>query len=254
MQTEVLNEYQRAAAQDRSDRLVLSHLPLVKHIIGRLIGTLPSGTDLENLESAGVLGLVEAAAKFDPGRNTQFKTFAYLRIKGAILDELRRNSAFPQQALKRMAAIRHAANSLPPPVAIADLARESGLTEDEVADTLAAMRFQRMKSWELASRSEETGPASPERSPDETVSLSEQIGLLTDAIEALPERQRLLVTLYYREDLRLKEISTIVGLSPSRISRLLTAALLQLRECIRVRSHPAADRLLAAMDEGPCFA
>src|SRR5437867_138522 len=149
---ELINEYRRAAEQARRDQLVLSHLPLVKHIVGRLLGELPPGVDLENLESAGGVGLVEAAAKCDPQRNTQFKTFAFLRVKGAILDGLRRNSMFPQQVLERIAAIRRASRQLAAPASIGELARETGLSEDEVSDTLLAIRIGRMRSWEEVSR------------------------------------------------------------------------------------------------------
>ena len=93
-----IQAYQRQADQQKRDELIVAHpAPLVKHVIGRLVGGLPAGReDVENLESAGVLGLVEAAAKYDPTRNAQFKTFAYMRVRGAILDELRRNSPLPQ--------------------------------------------------------------------------------------------------------------------------------------------------------------
>src|SRR3954468_19204042 len=106
--TEALNEYQKAAEQQRRDRLVLTHLPLVRHVLGRLIGELPPGIDRENLEAAGVLGLVEAAAPCAPARGSSFKTCAYRRVRGAILDELRRNSVFPQQVLERIGAVRRA--------------------------------------------------------------------------------------------------------------------------------------------------
>src|SRR5262245_61098490 len=102
--------------QQVRDELIVSHLPLVKHVIGRLIGELPPGVDIENLESAGVLGLVEAAGRFDPTQNAQFKTFAFLRIRGAILDELRRASPLPQHMLERVSRIRKAYRTLPAPV------------------------------------------------------------------------------------------------------------------------------------------
>jgi len=106
MSGSTIHPYQRQAEKNRRDELIVGHLPLVKHVIGRLLGDLPAGVDVENLESAGVLGLVEAAAKYDPTRNAQFKTFAYLRIRGAIVDELRRNSPLPQHMLSRVSAIR----------------------------------------------------------------------------------------------------------------------------------------------------
>src|SRR4051794_2131254 len=97
-----IQTYQRQADQQKRDELIVSHLPLVKHVIGRVIGDVPPGVDVENLESAGVLGLVEAAARFDPSRNANFKTFAYLRIRGAIVDEMRRNSPLPQHVHARL--------------------------------------------------------------------------------------------------------------------------------------------------------
>src|SRR5437764_11345802 len=92
--------YHDQAARARRDRLILDHLPLVRHAIGRLVGRLPAGVDAENLESAGVLGLVEAATRFDADRGVKFETFAYLRIRGAVVDELRRSSCLPQQVLE----------------------------------------------------------------------------------------------------------------------------------------------------------
>lgn len=240
--TQPINEYQRTADQDRRDRLVLEHLPLVKHVIGRLIGDLPPGVDRENLESAGVLGLVEAATKFDPTRTVQFNTYAFPRIRGAVLDELRRNSPFPQQVLERIALIRRACRDLVAPITVADLTRETGLAEDVVADTLAAMRLSRMISWDEAMQSETFGAAALTDQPDAELERQEQLNVLTEAIESLPQRQQLLLTLYYRDDLRLKEISAIVGLSESRISRLLAAALFELREYMRARLEPSEEK------------
>jgi RNA polymerase sigma factor for flagellar operon FliA len=83
--------YNQQSVQNQRQQLILTHLSLVRHIIGRLKAKFPRGMDLENLEAAGVLGLVEAANRFDPQRGIRFETFAYLRIRGAVFDELRRN-------------------------------------------------------------------------------------------------------------------------------------------------------------------
>ncbi len=227
--------YQRQMDQQRREQLILQHLPLVKHVIGRMLGELPEYVDVENLESAGVLGLVEAANKFDPSRNAQFKTFAYIRIRGAIVDELRRNSPLPQHVLARIALVRRAYRSLPAPVTVSALAAATGLTEDEVADTLAAERFSRMVSWEQARESGGPDPLAPAAAPYDDTEREEVLQHLTEAIESLPPKERLAVTLYYREDLRLREISAVMGLSPSRISRLLNKALFELGEKLRHR-------------------
>ena len=235
MSTEAIQTYQRVADQARRDELIVSHLPLVKHVIGRLIGELPPGIDVENLESAGVLGLVESAGKFDPNRNTQFKTYAYMRIRGSILDELRRNSPLPQHMLERVSLIRKAQRTLPGPVTVEMLVEETGLSTDEVSDALAAERFSRMVSWEQTAQPNSMNPMESMAPPHAEVERWEAVQQLGDAIEQLKPRERLAVTLYYREELRLKEIGEIMQLSPSRISRLLSRAIFELGEKLRVK-------------------
>ncbi|HZT79872.1 MAG TPA: sigma-70 family RNA polymerase sigma factor [Gemmataceae bacterium] len=227
--------YNRVAAQGQRDQLILAHLPLVRHVLGKLIAGLPPGVDVENLEAAGVLGLVEAANGFDPERGTQFKTFAYLRIRGAVLDELRRNCPLPQHVLERIALVRQAHESLPAPVSVEALAAATGLTADEVADCLAAVRLTRMLSWEGAGEPVGIRLDGRDHRPDTEAERAELQQVLADGIESLPERERLAVTLYYMEDLRLKEIGEVLGLSESRVSRVLSAALFRLGEYIRAR-------------------
>ena len=213
--------------------MIFSHLPLVKHLACRILAEVPPGTDVENLEAAGVLGLVESASKFDASRaGVQFKTFAYTRIRGAILDELRRNCPLPQHVMTRVKAVREARSRLNPPVRVSDLVRETGFSEDEVIDALTAIRLTRMSSWEQASAEKSVDVAESGQSPVAAAERSEQLTLLADAIQALPERQRLIVTLYYKQDLRLKEIKEVVGLSEARISRLLSKALFELGELL----------------------
>jgi RNA polymerase sigma factor for flagellar operon FliA len=229
--------YNQVALQSRRDELILAHLWLVRHVIGKLIVQLPAGTDVENLESAGTLGLVEAASHFDPDRGIQFKTFAFNRIRGAVLDEMRRNCPLPQQALQRLALVRKAYAQLSHPVSVDALAAATGLTSDEVADCLAGLRLTRMVSWEnavdtIAARSDQ-GQQRPSAAMEQT----EQTNLLTQAIQDLPERERLVVTLYYLEDLRLKEIGQVLDLSESRVSRILNAALFHLNEFMCVREE-----------------
>jgi RNA polymerase sigma factor for flagellar operon FliA len=222
----VAKAYQEVARRQQRDELILSHLPLVKHIIGRMAIHFPAGVDIENLEAAGALGLVEAAQHFDPAQNVQFKTFAYMRIRGAILDELRRNSPLPQQMQERIAIIRRASEKLGPPLTVQRLAVATGLTEDEVADALLAMRFNHLLGGEALL---EGPPVAESYAPDAPLMEAERRQELARAIERLPLQQRTVVTLYYKEDLRLKEISQVMNLSESRISRLLSAALLTLR-------------------------
>ncbi len=225
----------------------MSHLPLVKHVIGRLVSEMPAGVDIENLESAGVLGLVEAAAKFDADRNTQFKTFAYLRMRGAILDELRRNCPLPQQVMEKVAKIRQAYRDLPAPVRVEALAKATGMTAEEVTDALAAIRLTKMISWEQSAQPNGLGLTDQMEPPDRELERAERIQQVTEAIESLGERDRMVVTLYYREDLRLKEISSVLGLSESRVSRILGAALFEMGEYLRARVRSGEEHDLTGI-------
>jgi RNA polymerase sigma factor FliA len=225
--------YRQMSARNRRDELIMSHLPLVRHIIARLTAHLPAGMDVENLTSAGTLGLVEAANKFDPERGIKFETFAFARIRGAVLDELRRNCPLPQHLLERVALVRKAYRELPPPVNRDALAGATGLSAAEVADCLSAMRMTRMLSWENLGESSRSHRQKNNDRPESALECAEEKKLLSQAVISLPERERLVVTLYYMENLRLKEIGEVMELSESRVSRLLSAALFDLGEYMR---------------------
>lgn len=225
--------YRQIAAQGRRDQLILQHLSLVRHVIGRLRAHLPPGLDVENLQSAATLGLVEAANKFDPSRGVDFKTYAYTRVRGAALDELRRNCPLPQEMVQRVALVRKAYQGLRPPVSVEQLAEATGLKIDEVVDCLAAMRMTRMASWDPGRQTALTRLDDAHARPSSPLELAEQKQELTEAIARLPERERRVVTLYYMESLRLKEIGQVLHLSESRVSRLLNSALFQLGERLR---------------------
>ncbi len=229
--------YSAVAQRNRRDMLILEHLSLVRHVAAKLLAELPPGVDVENLQSAGVLGLVEAANHFDPERGAQFKTFAYNRIRGAILDELRRNCPLPQQMLHMVSQVRKAHEELPSPVSVEDLARATGLSCDEVADCLAAIRLTRMTSLDDGAEPVGTRLDDGGKRPDTLAEQEEQKRLLVEALHALDEREQLIVTLYYLEDLRLKEIGEVLKLSESRVSRLLNTALFHLGEDLRARTR-----------------
>jgi len=226
--------YQQVSAQSQREDLILGNLSLVRHILGRMAAKLPSSIDMDNLEAAGTLGLVEAANRYEPERGA-FKTFAYTRIRGAICDELRRNSPFPQEMLERITKIRKVLQMLPPPVPIDLLARQSGFSENEVTDCLAAMRLNRTLSFEETSE-----PSQASNRPDRQMEEAERRNLLAEAIAELPESERLTVTLYYMEELRLKEIGAVLKLSESRVSRLLKSAEHHIEEYIRAKEDSAA--------------
>lgn len=224
-----IKAYQDVRRRAERDALIVEHLAFVRHILGRMVTRLPSHTDRENLESAGLCGLVEAAGQFDASRGVSFKTFAYPRIRGAILDELRRNCPLPQQMLERWSRIREAYARIGSEVTPENLAAATGLSVEEVEDCLRAIQLARPDSWyeELA---ELTGDDDPLTAPGARLEVEEQLEALTRAIEELPKTMRMVVTLYYRDELRLKEIGEVLELSESRVSRILSRAQLLLRQ------------------------
>jgi len=223
------------AVQAQREQLILNHLPLVRHIVARLLVRLPAGVDVENLEAAGALGLVEAASRYDADRGVPFDRFAASRIRGAVLDELRRNCPLSQQMLEQVAQVRRAYETLPAGASVADLATATAMSPEEVADCLAAMRLARMTGNEGETTLLDRQEGRAEDRPDVQAESSEERQLLALAIEGLPERERLVLTMYYREDLRLKEIGELLNLSESRVCRLLNMALFNAGEYLRAR-------------------
>jgi RNA polymerase sigma factor for flagellar operon FliA len=226
----VANAYRTVAHKHGRDQLIVDHLAFVRHLLGRMSASLPRGLDFENLEAAGILGLVEAAGQFDPHRGVPFKTFAYPRIRGAILDELRRNCPLPQHMLQRWNSLRKASSGMQVPRTVENLAKAAGMSTDEVEECFDAIRVTRPETWH-----EDLAPSSVIRriDPGEGMEEDEDRRLMADAVESLPRQERLVVSMYYMDDMRLKEIGDVLGLSESRISRILARAQLRMQEFVR---------------------
>jgi RNA polymerase sigma factor for flagellar operon FliA len=223
--------YHQVCKADLRDQLILNHLSFVRHILGRMLGTLPEYVDSENLESAGILGLVEAAGQFDPSRNVAFTTFAYRRIKGAILDELRRNCPLPQKMLQQWARIRAVSHQIELPLTAEKIAAVTHMSVEQVEECLAAMRLTRPENWtdelcEVPNRGDQDQEAESESSR------REQCEILADAIAQLPETARTAVIMYHYEDMRMKEIGEALDLSESRVCRILADAELRLKTSV----------------------
>lgn len=223
--------YQRQADTDRRNALITQNLDYVRHILARLVAELPPGIDEENLLSAGTLGLIEAASKFDPNRGVAFKTFAYPRVRGSIVDELRRNCPLPQRVLENMSLIRQARMVLPAPATIEQLAEHTGLSLKEVEECIEATRL--TANLSIADSEEALVGARPVESAEAKVEATELREVIADSLASLPERERICVTLYYLQDLRLKEIGAVLEISASRVSRILSRGEFQLRERLR---------------------
>ena len=226
--------YRSVVARDRRDSLVTDHLGLVRQVLGRLLVTLPKHVDRDNLEGAGLLGLVEAAAAFDSTRGCEFRTFATLRIRGEILDELRRNCAVPQQLLRNWRTIQKARSTLGEQASPDRIAAVTGLTVTEIAECEQAVRIQRVGRDDVLESVVDANTLGDELRQAGSESHEAQQAL-ADAIEQLPEPQRVAVTLYYTDGLRLREIGEVLNLSEARVCRILQAAEEAIRRDMRRR-------------------
>ena len=226
--------YRSVVTRERRDSLVTDHLGLVRQVLGRLLVTLPQHVDRDNLEGAGLLGLVEAAAAFDDTRGSDFRSFATLRIRGEIIDELRRNCAVPQALLQNWRTIQEARRTLGEDADPDRLAAVAGLTLSEIAECERAVRLERVgrdEQLESAIDANTLGDDLRQAGLDSR----EALPALADAIELLPESHRVAITLYYTDGLRLREIGEVLNLSEARVCRILHAAEEALRREMRRR-------------------
>lgn len=221
---------------------LLRYLPLIKIIAHRLAGRLPRQIDTEDLIHAGVLGLIDAFAKYEPSKKASFKSYAEIRIKGAMLDELRGYdwvSRTGRQKIRRVeTALRTLEQRLGRHPSDAELKQELGVGADELAQLLMELRGVALISLdEISGRGDAEGlGALLDRIEDPNgVDARESAGLrqlrrtVTEVIDRLGEKERLVVSLYYYEDLTMGEIGEILGVSESRVSQIHTKAILALR-------------------------
>jgi RNA polymerase sigma factor for flagellar operon FliA len=226
------NYYQQISELQKRNDLVVGHLEFVSQILDAIRIRLPDHVDVENLQSAGVVGLIEAAQNFDPTRGASFRTFAFPRIRGAIIDELRRNSPLSQKMMYLVKQVRQVIDSNPPPVTPEFIAESLGISVDRVIEALEAMRLAFPQRWDdsLGDPSLDTKPDFRAEGQQE---IQERRQAMIEGLESLSERERLVITLYHLEGLRLREIGEVLHIGESRTSRVLAAAEFRLREFCR---------------------
>ncbi|WP_456433545.1 FliA/WhiG family RNA polymerase sigma factor [Thermosulfuriphilus sp.] len=224
------------------DELIIEYAPLIKYIAGKLALKLPPNVSVDDLISAGVMGLIDAINKFDPSKNIQFKTYAEFRIRGAMLDELRSLDWVPRSIRKKTAELEKAyaklEKELGRPAEDEEVAKELGLSLDEFyrlleetkGATFIDIETIRRKMPDLNEEDIFDLIADPDQEdPFDSIQFGELKDVLAQAIESLPEKERLVVALYYYEDLTMREIGEIMGYTESRISQLHTKAMMRLK-------------------------
>lgn len=224
---------------------VQKHLPLVKKLAGMLMARLPASVEMDDLVQVGIIGLIDAARQFDPLQGVQFETFASQRIRGAMLDELRREDWLPRQARRQARQIEDNINKLEQQLGRAPLESEIaaalGLELDDYQSMLgdckglSLVHFEDFADGDGESRSDAIANIEDSNMPNPLQVLADGNfrQALVDAIKTLPERDQLVMALYYEQELNLKEIGAVLEVSESRVCQLHTQAIARIRAKMR---------------------
>ena len=229
------------------DRLIVHYLPLVKQAADKLSVKAHGVLSQEDLESCGIMGLIEAIDKFDVSFNVKFETFAYHRIRGTMIDELRKTSWVPRLSWQKIQILNQAKEKLQQQgreINENNLVEITGMSEDELKKVM------RMPTWhhigsldegvynhksDMVYRKDMIEDVNAVDPLEETIK-KEDVQMLSDAVESLKERDKLLLALYYQENLTLKEIGKVLGISESRVCQLHAQAINRLRTIVAHKS------------------
>ena len=233
-----LRMYSKAQARDSQHQLIERYAPLVKRIAYHLLARLPASVQVEDLMQSGMIGLLEASKKYDSGKGASFETYAGIRIRGAMLDEVRKGDWAPRSVHRNTRMVSDAIRAIEARTGRdakdQEVAAELGLSLEDyygiLSDTLGSRLFSfddLLQEGEHGGVHEDAGVTQLEPSHD----LEEERfqAALADAIANLPERERLVLALYYDEELNLKEIGEVLGVSESRVSQLHSQCAARLR-------------------------
>lgn len=232
---------QRKSETDLGNDQIAAFLPMVHKIARQVVTYLKPPLSFEDMVSAGTVGLVRAARDFDPSHQAEFKTYAYIRIRGAILDELRDWSFMPANLTRRIRDTHELSQKITEETGVipteAELAERLGITLEELNQTMENARAQNFMSLDS------TGDDAPALgsliaaahavTPDEKIEKEELIDKLAEAIQQLPQKQRQVVLLYYEQQLTMKQIAEVFEITESRVSQLHAGALFNLSVKLR---------------------
>ena len=231
-------DYSRLKTPELREKIILEYAPLVKVVAGRLSMYLGYSVEYDDMVSYGVFGLIDAIDKFDMTKEVKFETYASLRIRGAILDQIRKMDWIPRTIRQRQkqidAAMKEIEQSTGREAKDEEIAAKLGISEDEFFDWQSQMKVTNIVSLneyveqgsDIPSDKNTTGGF---ESPESVIEKSELKEMLQEALELLTEKEKKVVLLYYYEDLTLKEISRVLEVSESRISQLHTKALQKMK-------------------------
>lgn len=223
---------------NRHESLIVTHMPMVRRVAVHLKARVPPFMELDELIQVGMVGLIEAARSFDPTKGFEFEHFALSRVRGAILDEVRRQSFLPRSAVAfnktENEAVHVLAAELGRAPTQAELAEHMGKDIEEFhKERGQAKRFETF-SMEVVNDEVMSMPGDSSMQPEVMVEEAEFMEAVVSAIDDLPEREKLVMSLYYVEELNLKEIGEVLSVSESRVSQILSTVVKKLRQTLQV--------------------
>ena len=233
------DDYVRLQSQDIREKLILEYAPLVKLVAGRLSMYLGYNVEYEDLVSYGIFGLIDAIDKFDTRKGIKFETYASLRIRGAMLDQIRKNDWIPRTVRQRQkqidSAIREIESLTGRNASDEEIAEKIGISQDEYNEWQSQLKITNVVSLnEFMEQGSDVpngrGSSTHFANPEERYEQNELKEVLRDSLTLLTEKERRVIELYYYEDLTLKEISVILEVSESRVSQLHTKALARMKD------------------------
>jgi RNA polymerase sigma factor for flagellar operon FliA len=226
-----------------SEKLIHEYLPYVKRIVQRIANHLPASVDVEDLMNVGVMGLIQAVDRFDPKRDNKFMTYAIFRIKGAVLSELRSRDFLSRSSRRKLRELEHTCQRMEQrlgrDVEDDEVAEELGIDLDDLHRTkqMSSISFISFEELGLSSRDEKEKMMNflihNEEDALAQTRLRELKTALARAIEQLPEKERLVMSLYYLEELNMKEAGEVLHITESRVSQIHSQAIMRLRKKLR---------------------
>ncbi len=265
LQKEIAEELEKESAQTNAlvredfspvnstrDKLVMEYAPLIKYIAQKIAARLPANIELDDLISSGVIGLMDAVEKYDATRDNKFKTYAEFRVRGAILDELRAQDWVPRSVREKAKQLERAYAKIEQAkgrqATDEEVCEALGIKQEEYHDMLNQVRSVSLLSYDDISNFSKndkralhgftdsgSGGSGKAPNPYSEVNVAHLKQLIAESINDLPEKQRLVLSLYYYEDLNLKEIGRVLDVTESRVSQLHTQAILRLKG--KLRNH-----------------
>lgn len=218
------------------EALIKEHALLVKRIAHHLLGRLPQSVQLDDLIQAGMMGLLEAARNYDASKGASFETYAGIRIRGHMLDEVRRNDWVPRSvhrnSRKISEAVQHIENRLGREAKDVEVAQELEISLTEYHEMLQDSAGSHLYGFDDLGVTEDVLHGGDEKSstePQKRILQDDLMSHLSQVIGNLPQKEQLVLSLYYEQDLNLKEIGEVIGVSESRISQILSQAILRIR-------------------------